>query len=96
MTYQTLRLRLDGMTAGDYLAHLRDPEPALLGLTLRDVAVEAEPLSDVVEALLTWHEAPADVATAARLAGFPTPAEVVGLEARLLHSLDDCEYRRAA
>ena len=95
MTYQTLRLQLDGMTAGDYLAHLRDPEPPALGAGLHAVVVEAEPLADVVEALLTWESAPADPCAAARLAGFPTPAEVVGLECRLLHALDGCERRAA-
>ena len=95
MTYQTLRLRLDGMTAGDYLAHLRDPEPPLLGTGLHDVVVEAEPLEHVVEALLTWERAPADACVAAHLAGFPTPREVVGVECRVLHSLDGCARRAA-
>ena len=95
MTYQTLRLQLDGMTAGDYLAHLRDPDPPSLGIGLRAVVVEAAPLGDVVEALLTWDHAPADPCAAARLAGFPTPAEVVGLECRVLHALDDRDRRAA-
>ena len=95
MTYQTLRLKLDGMTAGDYLAHLRDPEPPTLGAGLRAVDVEAEPLADVVEALLTWEHPPADPCDASRLAGFPTPAEVVSLECRWLPSLDGCERRAA-
>lgn len=94
MTYQTLRIQLDGMTAGDYLAHLRDPEPAALGSTLRGVEVRADPLSDVVEVLLAWSLAPADGRSAANLAGFPTPAEVVGVECRLLRSLEGC--RQAA
>jgi hypothetical protein len=90
MTYQTLRIQLDGMTAGDYLAYMRDPEPAALGHGLRAVAVRAEPLDDVVEALLTWDAAPADACRAAAMAGFPTGAEVVGIECRLLGALEDC------
>ena len=95
MTYQTLRLRLDGMTAGDYLSHLRDPEPAMLGAGLHEVVVEADPLEDEVHALLTWEQAPADACVAANLAGFPTPREVVGVECRVLHSLDGCARRAA-
>lgn len=99
MTYQTLRLQLDGMTAGDYLSHLHDPEPAALGAGLREVAVRADPLDDVVEALLAWdREPPADAHAAANLAGFPTPAEVVGVRFRVLHALRGApaEVRRAA
>ena len=90
MTFQTLRLTLDGMTAGDYLAHVRDPEPAALGRDLRAVEVRADPLGDVVEALLAWDGPPAPAEQACVLAGFPTPAEVVRCELRALQSLADC------
>jgi hypothetical protein len=89
MTFQTLRLTLDGMTAGDYLAHLYDPEPPALGLGLRSVAVRGEPLGDVVEALLCWDGPAVSPHRAARLAGFPLPGEVVALESRRLQALDD-------
>jgi hypothetical protein len=95
MIHQALRLQLEGMTAGDYLAHLRDPEPASFDAGLRSVEVEADPLGAVVEALLTWDAAPADPCMAARLAGFPSPAEVVAMDCRVLHSLDGCERRAA-
>jgi hypothetical protein len=96
MTFQTLRITLDGMTAGDYLAHLYDPEPPALGLGLRSVAVRGEPLGDVVDALLCWDGAAVGAHRAARLAGFPLPAEVVALESRRLHSLDEEDYAQAA
>ena len=95
MTYQTLHLRLDGMTAGDYLAHLRDPEPASLGAGLHAVVGEAEPLADVVAALLAWEGAAPEPCRAAAMAGFPTPSEVVSLECRVLESLDGCARRAA-
>ena len=91
MTYQTLRLQLDGMTAGDYLCHLYDAEPPALGAGLREVAVRADPLDDVIEALVAWdREPPRNAYTAANLAGFPTPAEVVGVRFRVLRSLTGC------
>jgi hypothetical protein len=88
MTYATLRLRLDGMTAGDYLAYLRDPEPPALGHSLHAVDVRADPLSDVVEAQLAWTDAPETTTAAAHIAGFPTPAEVVELDCCVLGSVD--------
>jgi hypothetical protein len=97
MIYQKLRLKLEGMTACDYLAHFHDPEPAVLGSGLREVVVRATPLDDVVEALLTWNETPSDECAAAHLAGFATPAEVVDVQCRVVRSLDECdEYRAAA
>jgi hypothetical protein len=90
MTFQTLRLTLDGMTAGDYLAHFRDPEPPALGRDLRAVEVRADPLGDTVEALLAWEGPPAPAWQASALAGFPQVSEVVHCELRALHSLDGC------
>jgi hypothetical protein len=36
---QVLTLTLDGITAGDYLAWFRDPEPFALGRELRSIRV---------------------------------------------------------
>ncbi len=46
---------LHGITAGDYMTWVRDPEPPALG---RDLAVRADPLGDTVDALLSWKVAP--------------------------------------
>ena len=82
MTIQTLELRLDDITAADYLAWCVDPEPPALGLGLRAVALEAEPLGDTVRATLHW-EGPAPAPTAAvRAAGLPALGVVRELRAR--------------
>ncbi|HEX2085341.1 MAG TPA: hypothetical protein VHF89_06640 [Solirubrobacteraceae bacterium] len=81
MPRQIVTLRLDGITAGDYLAHVRDPEPPAAGLGLRSMTVRAEPLGELVEAVLDWeHRIPAP-AVAARAAGLPLTAEVAAVEA---------------
>jgi hypothetical protein len=51
---QSLIIRLNGITAGDYLAWVRDPEPPALDHSLRSVAVSAEPLGDLVHVELIW------------------------------------------
>ena len=43
---QPLTLILDGITAEDYLAWVRDPEPPVLGHTLRSLTTRATRLSD--------------------------------------------------
>lgn len=87
MPRQTLTLELDGITAGDYLAHLRDPEPPALGYGLRSVSVRADPRGDTVEATLVWDDAAPAPRVAARVAGLPLAAEVVRLEATEVHEL---------
>ena len=81
MPRQILTIELDGLTAGDYLAHLRDPEPPALGFGLRSVAVRAEPRGDTVVATLVWTEAAPAARPAAQAAGLPIVAEVVRVEA---------------
>lgn len=78
---QYLILKLDGMTAGDYLVWVRDPEPAALGRELRSIGVRAEPLSDRIDLELVWDATPPDPHTAAAAAGFPLTTEVVELRA---------------
>lgn len=81
MPRQIITIELAGLTAGDYVAHLRDPEPSALGHALRAVTVCAEPLGDIVQALLVW-EGPAPAPRAAAIAaGLPLVAEVVRVDA---------------
>jgi hypothetical protein len=80
MSVQYLILKLDGITPADYLAWVRDPEPAALDLSLRSVTVEADPLGDVIEATLTWKTTAPAPSMAAPLAGLPLTAEVVAVE----------------
>lgn len=88
MIFQSLTLTLDGMTAGDYLSHIRDPEPPSLGRDLRAVEVRADPIGDVVEVLLAWEDGVTPPERACALAGFPLPAEVVRCETRRLPALE--------
>ena len=50
MPLQILSLKLDGITAGDYLTWCRDPEPPALDFALRSVSVDADPLGDTITA----------------------------------------------
>ena len=84
MRVQTLIMTLDGITAGDYLAWVRDPEPPALGLSLRSVTVRADPLSDTIEAVLAWNACPPAPHIAGPVAGLPLTAEVVAVESREL------------
>ena len=71
MALQTLTLKLDGITAGDYLTWCRDPEPPALDFALRSISIEAEPLGDTITAILDWSHSPPPVAVAASAAGLP-------------------------
>ncbi|HEV2812228.1 MAG TPA: hypothetical protein VGW10_03150 [Solirubrobacteraceae bacterium] len=81
MPRQIVTIELAGLTAGDYLAHLSEPEPAALGCGLRSITVRAEPLGHTVEAVLVWREAAPSARVAAQAAGLPLVAEVVRVEA---------------
>jgi hypothetical protein len=82
MSLQHLSLRLDGITAGDYLTWVRDPEPPALGIGLDSIAVSAEPLGDTIEAVLSWSVPPPSPHAAAAAAGLPPTPEVLALECR--------------
>jgi hypothetical protein len=78
----TLTLTLDGITAGDYLTWMRDPEPPALGSALRSVMVRADPLGDSIELELLWHGDPPGLEHAVRAAGFPLIPEVIAVTPR--------------
>ncbi|HEV3000848.1 MAG TPA: hypothetical protein VGW75_08945 [Solirubrobacteraceae bacterium] len=82
MSRQILTLQLDGLTAGDYLAHVSDPEPPALGSGLRSIDVRADALGGSVEATLDWAGPAPAARAAAQAAGLPLVAEVLAVEAR--------------
>ena len=82
MPRQLLTIELDGLTAGDYLCHFSDPDPAALGHGLRSVDVRAEPLGTTVEVLLEWEGAAPDPCHAAQAAGLPQVVEAISLTSR--------------
>ena len=59
MPLQILTLKLDGITAGDYLTWCRDPEPPALDFALRSISIDADPLGDTITANLDWNQPPA-------------------------------------
>ena len=75
---QSLLIRLDGITAGDYLAWVRDPEPPALDHCLRSVVTSAQPLGDLISIELAWTcQPPTTPSAAAIAAGFPLTPEVI-------------------
>ena len=109
MPLQILTLKLDGITAGDYLTWCRDPEPPALDYALRSISIDADPLSDTITAILDWSHAPPPCPVAASAAGLPlstgvqidaTPTErphsaplATGTGSRLRHVDVDTEQR---
>ncbi|HEX8856190.1 MAG TPA: hypothetical protein VF752_11375 [Thermoleophilaceae bacterium] len=81
---QVLTLKLDGITAGDYLAWVHDPKPAALDHGLHSLEVRAGAGDDEVEALLWWTIPAPSPLVAARAAGLPLTPEVVELWSRTL------------
>jgi hypothetical protein len=71
MPLQVLTLKLDGITAGDYLTWCRDPDPPALDFALRSVCVDSDPLGDTITALLDWKHRPPAASVAAAAAGLP-------------------------
>ncbi len=65
MSLQNLTLRLDGITAGDYLTWARDPEPPALDAGLDWTTVQADPLGETIEAVLCWD----GIASGSRMGG---------------------------
>ena len=84
MTVQLLTFHLDGITAGDYLAYIRDPEPPGLGHGLRSIAIEAEPLGDTIRATIVWDGAPPARPVAEAMTGLRMTAECVDVHCRPL------------
>ena len=84
MSLQYLTLSLDGITAGDYLTWVRDPEPVALGSGLGSITVRADPLGDTIEVALSWNRPPPAPRTAAPVAGFPLTPEVRAVAAHTL------------
>jgi hypothetical protein len=84
VSLQLLTLRLDGITADDYLCWARDPEPPALGRELCSITVEAPGLGDLIKAELCWRASPPPAADAARAAGFLLTPEVVRVVGRVV------------
>ena len=76
MPLQTLTLKLDGITADDYLTWCRDPEPPALDFALRSISIDADPLGDTITAVLDWGQPPPTLSAAATAAGLPLSAGV--------------------
>jgi hypothetical protein len=77
---QSLLIGMDGITAGDYLAWVRDPEPLALDHALRSVAINAAPLGDLVNIELVWAgQPPTTPGAAAVAAGFALTPGVVAV-----------------
>jgi len=76
MSLQTLTLKLDGITAGDYLTWCRDPDLPALQFALRSISVEADPLGDTITAILYWNQPAPAPRVAATAAGLPLPTGV--------------------
>jgi hypothetical protein len=74
MPLQILTLKLDGITADDYLTWCRDPDPPALDFALRTVTIDAKPLGDTITAILDWNQPLPTARAAATAAGLPLPA----------------------
>ena len=90
MPLQTMTLKLAGITAGDYLAWCRDPEPPALDFALRSISIDADPLGDTITAVLDWDQSPPPFPAAATAAGLPVSAGV-----QVQQSLADRPYSPA-
>ena len=84
MARQTLILTLEGITAGDYVAWVSDPEPPALGRDLRSIALRWDRFGDTVEAALDWEGSPPAPPAAAAIAGLPLTPEVILVQVRAL------------
>jgi hypothetical protein len=81
MILQTITIHLDGITAADYLAWVREPEPAPFPAGLRSVRIDADPLGSTVEATLAWERPAPAPHLAAAAAGLPVSADVAAVTA---------------
>jgi hypothetical protein len=76
---QSLAIHLNGITAGDYLTWVHDPDPPALGRGLRSIAIEADPLGERIDVDLVWELWPPDPHRAAAAAGFALTPEVAAV-----------------
>jgi hypothetical protein len=77
---QHLTILLDGITAGDYLTQVHDPEPNAQGWELLSLSTLADPFDDRIDVLLTWRSDPPPPRAAAAAAGFALTPEIVGVQ----------------
>jgi hypothetical protein len=96
MTLQRLTLTLDGITAGDYLQWVREPEPPALAVALRSIDVSADPLGDTIEAVLSWDVPPPRANEAAQVAGFPLTSEIVAIRSTTAKERNSSNPRTAS
>ena len=87
MPRQIITLKLEGITAADYLSLVCDPEPAALGFGLTSLTIRAEPLGDTVEAILSWEDTAPPARVAAAAAGLRITGDVFSVEAAPLEAI---------
>lgn len=81
---QHITVHLDGITAGDYLAHQLDADPALEASRLRSVTLDVpDPVGDAIGAALVWDGRAPSARAAAAAAGFALTGDVVEVRARV-------------
>jgi hypothetical protein len=81
---QHITVQLDGITAGDYLAHQLDADPPLETSRLRSVTLDVpDPLGDTIGAALRWDGRAPSPRAAAVAAGFALTGDVVDVRARV-------------
>jgi hypothetical protein len=81
---QHITVQLDGITAGDYLAHQLDSDPPLETSQLRSVTLDVpDPLGDSIGAVLRWDGRPPSARAAATAAGFALTGDVVDVRSRV-------------
>jgi hypothetical protein len=93
MTSQRITIRLEGITAADYLTWHRDPDPPALDYGLRLVEVEGDPLGEEVRAVAVWDRRAPEARAAAAAAGLPLTGEVVEVSSEVSQP---CEQRGIA
>jgi len=99
MPLQILTLKLDGITASDYLTWCRDPDPPALDLALHSIRIEAEPLGDTITAILDWNQPAPASAVAATAAGLPPIANIQiypGTPTEVVEPLHEVAHQRNA
>ena len=81
---QHITVQLDGITAGDYIAHQVDADPPLEASRLRAVTLDVtDPLGDSIRAVLRWDGRPPSAPAAATAAGFALTGDVVDVSSRV-------------